>query len=100
MEETMATPTVDCALCIDGFMPAGTRPILGPVYKPCPTCSPACQTCNGSSVLPADIFGCVDCFISYLAGFGLTAIVCPHCIGLVDLVRTDTLPEVTGHDHT
>jgi hypothetical protein len=95
----MTTPsTVDCALCIDGFMPAGTRLILGPVYRLCPACIPACSLCASAADFPIN-FRCLPCLCDYLAALGLTPVLCVHCTGVVDLIRTDTLPEVTGHDH-
>jgi hypothetical protein len=95
----MTTPsTTDCALCIDGLRPAGTRLILGPVYQLCTTCMPACPMCAGTGEFPAD-FTCLTCFGEHLATLGLTPVLCVYCTGVVDIIRTDTDPEVTGHAH-
>ncbi len=95
----MTTPsTMDCLLCIDGVMPAGTRLILGPVYKVCAACMPTCPLCAGAADFPAD-FACLHCLCDHLTTFGLTPVLCAHCTGVVDLIRTDTLPEVASHDH-
>jgi hypothetical protein len=87
----MTTPsrtpsTSDCALCIDGVMPAGTRDILGPVYQPCPRCAFTCPRCCGTAVFPAG-WTCLDCFIGHLAeNHGLAPVLCPGCEGVLTLI--------------
>ena len=43
----------DCDLCIDGFQPAGTHPILGPVFIWC-LADITCSGCYGHAVFPAN----------------------------------------------
>jgi hypothetical protein len=92
----MTTPsTADCALCIDGVMPAGVRDILGPVIKPCPTCVFTCDRCQGAGVFPATQH-CLDCFIGDLAiDHALTPVICPACEGVLSLIPFQRPPQVT-----
>jgi hypothetical protein len=95
LEETVTTSsTVDCALCVDGVMPAGVRDVLGPVVKPCPTCVFTCGQCRGAGVFPATQH-CLDCFRADLAlDHGLAPVLCAVCTGVVALVPFPP-PEVT-----
>ncbi len=86
----------DCAYCIDGNMPAGTPDVLGPVYTPCRVCLPACPSCGGGGVFPAN-FTCLHCLATALAALGLAPLLCGCCLGVVDLVPLDTVPQVTRH---
>jgi hypothetical protein len=88
LEETVMTTssTTDCALCIDGVMPAGVRDVLGPVVKPCPTCVFTCGRCDGAGVFPATQH-CLDCFVADLADqHGLAPVLCAGCQGVIALV--------------
>jgi hypothetical protein len=87
----------DCLYCLDGNMPAGLHEVLGPVYKPCPACLNVCGLCEGEGLFPAD-FTCVGCFRDRLADIGLMPVLCRYCCGVVDLIPTDTFPEVS-HGH-
>ena len=93
-----------CQYCIDGNQPAGTHDLLGPVYTPCRTCVPACHLGNGDGLFPAD-FNCLACCTQHIATtFSLALILCPGCLGVVDLiplhlVPADLHPEVNPHDH-
>ncbi|PZG04307.1 hypothetical protein C1I95_33350 [Micromonospora craterilacus] len=92
-------PIDSCLWCIDQCTPAGIHDILGPVYVPCPTCLGPCQLCEGEGLFPAD-FACLPCFRQQMAALGLAPIMCAHCSGVVDLIPTDTHPEVIPHgDH-
>jgi hypothetical protein len=84
----MTTPssTTDCALCIEGIMPAGVRDILGPVVTPCPNCSVTCDRCNGTAVYPAG-YRCLHCFTADLAeDHGLVPVLCLGCEGVLALI--------------
>src|SRR3954451_22180090 len=43
----------NCLHCLEGWAPAGSHPVLGPIYRTCPT-APACDACAGTSAFPAD----------------------------------------------
>jgi hypothetical protein len=93
----MTTPpsTPDCALCIDGVMPAGTHPVLGPVVQPCPTCAFVCHRCTGRGVFPATQH-CLHCFVTDLAEHhGLAPLLCPGCHGVLALIPYPPPQEVT-----
>jgi len=92
----MTTPSAsDCALCIDGVMPAGTHPVLGPVVKPCPTCVFVCPTCTGKGVFPATQH-CLHCFTADLAtGHRLAPVLCGGCQGVIALIPYPSSREVT-----
>lgn len=82
--------TTNCLHCIDGFVPAGALPILGPLYMTCTACQPACGLCDGMTVYPADHRDLID-FVAYLADLDLIAVFCPGCWGVEELVTTDDL---------
>jgi hypothetical protein len=87
-----------CWYCIDGNLPAGRHNVLGLVYKPCPICIATCPNCDGDGLFAAD-FTCLPCFRAALADIGLAPVLCAYCRGVVDLLPTDTAPEVTCHGH-
>jgi hypothetical protein len=41
-----------CAVCLAGFVPAGTHPILGLVYQACPHCCEYCRCCDATGLFP------------------------------------------------
>jgi hypothetical protein len=88
----------DCLFCIDGNQPAGLHDILGPVMRPCPVCLIVCPVCDGEGLFPAD-FTCIGCFQLRLADIGLVPTLCGCCFGVVDLIPTDTFPEVSHGHH-
>jgi hypothetical protein len=90
----------DCLFCIDGNMPAGIHDVLGPVYGPCPECLIVCDNCDGEGLFPAD-YDCPQCLTTILSGLGLAAILCGHCLGVVDLIPANFAvpPEAPGYDH-
>ncbi|MEO3820990.1 hypothetical protein [Plantactinospora sp. B24E8] len=89
---------IDCLYCIDGNMPAGIHGVLGPVYQPCPVCMFVCPSCEGDGIFAAD-YTCLPCLRQRLARLGLAAVLCGYCLGVVDLIPIDTVPEVTRDDH-
>jgi hypothetical protein len=86
-----------CPFCLDGLRPAGIHDDLGPVYATCLDCQLICPSCEGEGLFPADET-CRGCFAATLAGRGLAALRCAHCLGVVDLIPTDH-PEVFPHGH-
>ena len=87
----------DCDYCIDGMIPAGTHPDLGPVYQRCPFCLyhngalRPCAECWDTAVFPAD-YTCLHCLFGALADEGLTAAICTGCAGVTYVTR---LPEAS-----
>ena len=73
-----------CVWCIDGHTPAGLHPILGPVYRLCPT-RIACDTCADISVYPAD-FHTPSELANTLLREGLAAVICPGCYGVTAVI--------------
>jgi hypothetical protein len=89
---------IDCLLCLDGNVPAGIHPFIGPAYEACPHCLHACDSCEGLSLFPSD-YTCPACFAARLAAIGLAVVLCGRCSGVVDLIQTAPNPEVTCHEH-
>ena len=81
----MTTDTRDCPLCIDKMAPAGSHPILGPVYRLCPDCLP-CRRCHGAGVYPATTH-CLLCLLEVLAEHRLIAELCAGCLGVTAIHR-------------
>ena len=56
-----------CRYCIDGFVPVGISPIVGPFYMRCVYCEDSgaittCPACDGEAFFPAS-FTCLACFL-------------------------------------
>ena len=91
----MRRPTChDCDYCLDGMMPAGSHPDLGPVFIRCPFCLftdalRPCRECGDCALFPAD-YTCLHCLLGVLADIGLTAAVCCGCAGITYIT---TLPD-------
>lgn len=83
-----ALPT-ECPLCIDGFVPTGTLPVLGAVYTPCPN-SVVCPGCDNQCVYPA-AFRCLHCLNEHLEAHDAVVLLCPDCGGIthLDLLELD-----------
>jgi hypothetical protein len=77
-----------CAFCLGGFVPAGSRPILGLVYQACPHCCEHCRCCNGLGLFPADTT-CIHCLTEALAVYRYTAVFCHTCAGVIAVRPTD-----------
>jgi hypothetical protein len=84
----MSIPGVhyECDFCIDGFLPSGQHPELGPIYVFCPFCLfneaiPSCPDCANTACFPASP-SCRHCLLNELAESGLTAAICPTCAGV------------------
>lgn len=69
-----------CLHCVEGWAPAGWHPVLGPVYRVCPT-APPCDTCAGVSMFPAD-FDDPRSVALLLVSHGITLGICPACLGV------------------
>lgn len=86
-----------CNYCIDGFMPAGISPTLGPIYRACDICvlhgaMAICTGCYGAAVFPAD-FKCRHCLAAHLESLGLVPAFCTGCAGVWELLPFDAIPE-------
>jgi hypothetical protein len=92
------TRRLDCLYCLDGNVPAGVHPFIGPAYQACQHCLYICDLCEGDGLFPSD-FVCITCFTARLAAIGLAAILCGHCSGVVELIPTNITSEVTCHEH-
>ncbi|GIJ44513.1 hypothetical protein Val02_13990 [Virgisporangium aliadipatigenens] len=71
-----------CDLCLGGFVPAGTHPILGLVYEACPHCNERCRCCDGNGLFPADTT-CPHCLSDALDSVGYVAVFCHTCAGVI-----------------
>jgi hypothetical protein len=84
----MTTPsTIDCALCIDGFMPAGIDPIFGPAYRACFICTYTCAGCAGMAIFPA-MHGYLAYLIDALYHLGYEVDLCRCCLGITAVYPT------------
>jgi hypothetical protein len=95
-------PTIDCQYCIEGWQPIRDFAILGPCFRRCLYCQlagalSACPDCGSNSYFPAG-FGCQHCFIEHLAEQGVTAVFCPTCDGVTNVVPIDTVPPEVDDD--
>ena len=78
--ETIAT----CVWCIDDYSPVGIHPILGEVYRFCPT-HIGCDACADLSVFPA-VFDNPSELVNTLLIEGLAAVFCPGCYGVTAVI--------------
>ena len=76
-----AEADLGCDYCLAGFVPAGTHPILGPVYRTCTDCNDRCPCCQSTGLFPADTT-CIHCLTDALATVGLTPVFCHTCAGV------------------
>ena len=97
-------PLVDepCRYCIDGYIPAGTATISGPVYERCPYCQqtgaiPTCPGCDGTAYFPA-VFSCLHCFALHCADQGYQVVICNGCTGVLDLIPLNLGRSEEGED--
>ena len=85
----MTTPKLaGCLYCIEGFEPSSVHLYLGPVYMACRTCTDngdldQCPSCNGDALFPAN-FDRIHQLAAYLAQYGLCAVLCIGCFGVID----------------
>ena len=80
-----------CRFCIDRQMPAGREDVLGELFEICPVCTPACLTCDGIAVFPAN-YNTPTELVQDLAILRLTVVFCDGCYGVVAVLPLD--PEV------
>ena len=73
-----------CPWCLDGFTPAGLHPVLGAVYRMCPT-RDWCHECGDTSVYPA-AFRRIDDLTATLLADALAPIYCPNCLGVTAVI--------------
>jgi hypothetical protein len=86
------TNRCDCSYCVDWLQPAGTHAIIGEVLRPCPYCVGTCPGCLGDGLFAADP-SCLHCLAQQLAARNLIPVLCPTCLGFVDLIP---LPRPAG----
>jgi hypothetical protein len=74
----------DCLMCIDGLCPAGTDPVLGPVYQACHACGIPCLDCQGSALFPGHYeFFALLADSLWALGFDINH--CRECLGILEV---------------
>jgi hypothetical protein len=74
----------DCLWCVDGHVPAGIDPVLGPVFADCAICVELCTTCYGIGRTVA-LVGYFEMLCEALWHLGLEVNLCRECLGVTSI---------------
>lgn len=85
----------DCLLCLDGHVPAGTHPVLGPVFHDCPICIEPCRTCHGWGLTVA-LVGYFELLTEALWHLGFEVNLCRECLGVTTITNRRQYRPVNG----